>query len=586
MFSSLPGGGNLGGGNAFPVSGIPSLNTDTDDDGTTDFEEAKFDPARGNFDPARLNAFRYAINAVPAGPPPNMGGQAGGNNFVLFNQNAGLLMHELGHTLGLGHGGPNDPDTNDDGINCKPNYVSVMNYRYQGGITTTNAGQDVDGDGAGDGFILDYSPPRFPNGRGLAPLAAVDETAWVEGTPFDVSDSSNQFTWTQNNQALAPNTTLNANPDWNVDGDTNDAAPPSIDFNNAFWNPAANESGAGANSCGNGIDDDGDGQIDAQDSDCIGNTRCGPPNSNATAYNGANDWSNITLSPIRFWQTDEADIPGWFDEPGLHQIVFVQKSLQTTDLALTPKIAQPDPVVAGQPLLYATTVENRGPRSTAGAVLVDALPEYVQFVSGDPDCTVGNNGVVECPLGQLLPNESREVAIRTRVSVDLACAPGEQFAILANSAEVENRSGYDSNPQNNATLATSRVLCARYEYAAKFVCGTQEDPKDPRLATGVYRTTLNIHNPNDKPAFFFKKLALTFPPERQRPGKVVPIAIDELAYDQALKVDCAEVDKLIEPQGFASGYIEGYLVVQSPLVWMSMQSTPLKHWVMEAKVVQ
>jgi hypothetical protein len=37
-------------------------------------------------------------------------------------QQAGTLMHELGHTLDLGHGGG-------DGINEKPNYFSVMNYR-------------------------------------------------------------------------------------------------------------------------------------------------------------------------------------------------------------------------------------------------------------------------------------------------------------------------------------------------------------------------------------------------------------------------------------------------------------------------
>jgi hypothetical protein len=37
---------------------------------------------------------------------------------------AGTLMHELGHTLGLLHGGI-------DGANCKPNYLSVMSYSLQ-----------------------------------------------------------------------------------------------------------------------------------------------------------------------------------------------------------------------------------------------------------------------------------------------------------------------------------------------------------------------------------------------------------------------------------------------------------------------
>jgi hypothetical protein len=44
--------------------------------------------------------------------------------FGTTDQQAGTVMHELGHNLGLRHGGG-------DNINCKPNYRSVMNYTRQ-----------------------------------------------------------------------------------------------------------------------------------------------------------------------------------------------------------------------------------------------------------------------------------------------------------------------------------------------------------------------------------------------------------------------------------------------------------------------
>ncbi|MCP4571142.1 MAG: T9SS type A sorting domain-containing protein [bacterium] len=52
---------------------------------------------------------------------------------------AGTFMHELGHTLGLKHGGY-------DEINCKPNYLSVMNYSRQMPYPAT-----------AEDWVLDYS---------------------------------------------------------------------------------------------------------------------------------------------------------------------------------------------------------------------------------------------------------------------------------------------------------------------------------------------------------------------------------------------------------------------------------------------
>jgi hypothetical protein len=47
-----------------------------------------------------------------------------GHGIGTTDQQAGTFMHELGHTLGLRHGGG-------DNINCKPNYLSVMSYTHQ-----------------------------------------------------------------------------------------------------------------------------------------------------------------------------------------------------------------------------------------------------------------------------------------------------------------------------------------------------------------------------------------------------------------------------------------------------------------------
>lgn len=64
-------------------------------------------------------------------------GPFGGNDFQVtlggwdvsggtLQEQQGTFMHELGHTLGLGHGG-----TVDDHENYKPNYYSVMSYMWQ-----------------------------------------------------------------------------------------------------------------------------------------------------------------------------------------------------------------------------------------------------------------------------------------------------------------------------------------------------------------------------------------------------------------------------------------------------------------------
>ena len=96
------------------------------------------DPDGAGIREARAKAFRYCIvgRSLDAGATttgPGGIGEIGGNDFAItmgtwaggptINEHAGMFMHELGHTLGLRHGGGDD-------IHYKPNYYSVMNYAY------------------------------------------------------------------------------------------------------------------------------------------------------------------------------------------------------------------------------------------------------------------------------------------------------------------------------------------------------------------------------------------------------------------------------------------------------------------------
>lgn len=130
------------------------------------------------FDPRRLGYFHYAIFANRYNSASNNSSgvaEINGDDFMVtmayyfssYNQSQ-TVMHELGHNLGLLHGGYNN-------VNRKPNYNSVMNYRHQ------FPGADTNGDTFGDGR-LDYS---FGVNYDLDE-AALFEPLGVLGTPVDL----------------------------------------------------------------------------------------------------------------------------------------------------------------------------------------------------------------------------------------------------------------------------------------------------------------------------------------------------------------------------------------------------------------
>ena len=113
-------------------------------------------------------------------------------------------------------------------------------------------------------------------------------------------------------------------------------------------------------------------------------------------------------------------------------------------------------------------------------------------------------------------------------------------------------------------ITSAQELVTSYEYAVKIICGTQNKGNYLVHAKGFYSTSINIHNPNNETVQFFKKLALTHPSGGQEPGRILRIGIDKLGYDSALATDCTDIRRRLFPQGFPGGYIEGFIIIQSP----------------------
>ncbi len=164
------GGNAIVGGGACPVSGPAVLG----------------EIRAANFAPERFGYFRYALMAhvVRRGPFCTQGSgvtyELVSDEFVIGMSRgstpmalAGTFMHELGHTLGLDHGG-------DECANRKPNYHSVMNDAFR------TLGTPFDCTDTLPGGVLDYSD----GSRVTIPARGADESRGIcaqPGFPVDLN---------------------------------------------------------------------------------------------------------------------------------------------------------------------------------------------------------------------------------------------------------------------------------------------------------------------------------------------------------------------------------------------------------------
>jgi hypothetical protein len=224
-------------------------------------------PNDAPFNPRHRDGFRYA--AICNGPEAAGAGSAG----LFFVQTEGQnndtsddqtepgqfnvysrFVHELGHTMGLSHGGDAD-------VNWKPNYPSLMNYSYDfdlGGSPRTL-----------QGTAIQFSPGVLPP---IDEINGVPEVNWFGGSSptFLTSCDGNPFN------------VSGGNVDWNKNGSYSGTVaqilrivtgcpcmPPTtplvlVDINDANWmdaNMALMVPGAGDA----GEQGDGDGNLNVSD---------------------------------------------------------------------------------------------------------------------------------------------------------------------------------------------------------------------------------------------------------------------------------------------------------------------------------
>jgi Tol biopolymer transport system component len=141
---------------------------------------------------------------------------------------AGGVLHELGHTLGLGHGGlwwnPNMSRIDYDEVNHKPNHLSVMNYSfaYHGLVQCKKVFPWDSLPRCRHSSLLDYSVfGRNPSSsRQPDLLAALDESQLEEDLGLGgVSDSEYGSTFYDVKKGKWPRISIGQCVDWDLDGE-------------------------------------------------------------------------------------------------------------------------------------------------------------------------------------------------------------------------------------------------------------------------------------------------------------------------------------------------------------------------------
>ena len=348
-------------------------------------------------------------------------------------QQAGTLMHELGHNLNLHHGGGN-------WLNNKPNYLSVMNYTFQmSGVPPT----DPDAGGPLVGRI-DYS---------RIALATLTENNLSEPNGIlDGMDNTSFFCPGSNtlNGAGAGTGAI----DWNCDTDNTDN-PASTDINadatvdcvrrgaNGVLDTAA--AGDDVVTLVGAVRSIREGANRQCDTTATGDDIQWRPTGPLTGFA---DWTNIKY---------DFQNAGDFDD-GTHtlrEVELQELTFETFAVVLEADVAlaieaSPDPVVTGSNITYTITLANPRPTAAIDVQVSDLLPPGLSLVScaatGGGICG-GSGNDVTVGFGSIPGGSTATVTVVAAVD----CALGDG-TVLSNTATVT--AARDADSSNNSASAS------------------------------------------------------------------------------------------------------------------------------------
>ncbi|MFC4589913.1 DUF11 domain-containing protein [Sphaerisporangium corydalis] len=342
---------------------------------------------------------------------------------------SGSIMHELGHALGLGHGGT-------DQTNFKPNYLSVMNYSFDPGGVAISPGRNP-------ARRLDYSREDLPD---------LDRTRLVEQD--GIKDGTDHTRWTD------PAGTVQFGPgtgplNWNMN--FTPAGQPIIDPPTINVDINADDDVCVLPGPDNTLDTTVN-PADVQVGDTIlvaANGTCesmpaGDDTGRATILTGNDDWANLQYKGAARTGSGSA-APSSGPEITFREVArgeLAQRNFYEPDVTAAKKVDKAT-ALPGDTLTYQVKVDNVGKGRAAAVALTDTFPD-------------GTTAMRQLP--GLAPKGSHTETFTHLVPC--ATADGAELTNRATVTAENLAEEPETNTGNNAGTASTKVKAPRMTLAA------------------------------------------------------------------------------------------------------------------------